>query len=117
MIARGSVVVERTNFEAHPGETMLTLFHRDGPRLLLTHYCVAGNQPRLVASEFSGDARAITFTFLDATNLAARDQGHMDSAVLRFEGPDSFSSSWSWYQAGETRWLEEIRYRRVDAAR
>ncbi len=115
VIARGSVVVERTNFEAHPGETMLTMFHLDGPRLLLTHYCVAGSQPRLVASEFADGGRSVTFSFLDATNLPARDVGHMDQAVLRFEGPDAFSSLWSWYQAGETRWLEEIRYRRLEA--
>ena len=56
VIARGSAVLERSNFEAHPGETMLTLFHRDGPALVLTHYCVAGKQPRLVASEIGADA-------------------------------------------------------------
>jgi len=111
VIARGSAVLERTNFEAHPGETMLTLFHKDGEALVLTHYCVAGNQPRLVASEIEGDA--LHFTFRDATNLAARDQGHMDEARIRLEGADAFSSQWSYYQAGATSWMEEIHYRRL----
>ncbi len=33
-------------------ENMITMFHMDGDRLLMTHYCGAGNQPRmkLVAS-------------------------------------------------------------------
>ncbi len=114
VIARGTVVLERTNFEAHPGETMLTLFHMDGERLLLTHYCVAGNQPRLAASEIAEDR--LHFTFVDATNMPSRDSGHMDEAVFRLEGPDAFSSLWSFYRDGQTSWMEEIRYRRLAAA-
>lgn len=45
-IAGGSTVVE-SSFNAHPDETMLTLFAMDGERLRLTHYCVAKNQPRM----------------------------------------------------------------------
>jgi hypothetical protein len=111
VIARGSALLERTNFEAHPGETMLTLFHKDGSELVLTHYCVAGNQPRLVASEIGeGELR---FTFRDATNLASREHGHMGEALIRLEGSDAFSSQWSFQQAGKTSWMEEIRYRRL----
>lgn len=114
VIARGSALLERTNFEAHPGETMLTLFHKDGAELVLTHYCVAGNQPRLVASELGPDT--LRFTFRDATNLASREQGHMDEALLRLEGPDAFSAQWSYYQAGKPAWMEEIHYRRLGVA-
>jgi hypothetical protein len=110
VIARGSVVLERTNFEAHPGETMLTLFHKDGPELLLTHYCVAGNQPRLVASSIAGDE--LHFTFRDATNLPEVSGGHMGEARFRLEGAEAFSSQWSFKQDGQTSWMEEIRYRR-----
>lgn len=45
VIAGGSAVLE-TSFDAHPGETMATLFYMDGPRLMLTHYCVAKNPRR-----------------------------------------------------------------------
>jgi hypothetical protein len=89
---------------------MLTLFHKDGAELVLTHYCVAGNQPRLQATEIAPDR--LHFTFRDATNLATRDQGHMDEAEFRFEDADAFSSRWSFFQAGKTSWMEEIRYRR-----
>jgi hypothetical protein len=65
VIAGGSAVLE-TSFDAHPGETMATLFYLDGPRLMLTHYCVAKNQPRLMATSFEDDNRTVTFTFVDA---------------------------------------------------
>jgi catechol 2,3-dioxygenase-like lactoylglutathione lyase family enzyme len=113
VIARGSAVLERTNFEAHPGETMLTFFHRDGEALVLTHYCVAGNQPRLVASEIDGGR--FHFTFRDATNLATRDVGHMDEAFFDLGDGETFSSKWSFSQGGKTSWMEEIEYRRVGA--
>ena len=88
------------------------MYHMDGDRLLLTHYCEAGNQPRLVASSIEDGARTVTFTFLDATNLPSRDHGHMDKAILRFLDDDHFSSRWTWYQDGEETWMEEIVYER-----
>lgn len=110
-IAKGSVVVE-TSFDAHPNETMMTMFYLDGTRLLLTHYCVAGSQPRLEATSFEENGNAITFTFLDATNLPSRDRGHMDKAVFRFVDEDHFSAQWTWYQDGKENWMEEIKYER-----
>jgi hypothetical protein len=110
-IARGSALVATSQFEeAHPGETMLTVFHLDGERLMLTHYCVARNQPRLVATAISTDLSTITFTFRDGTNLPSREAGHMDQAVYRIEGKDRYTSRWTWYQDGKERWMEEIRY-------
>lgn len=51
-------------------EDMISLFHMDGPnRLLLTHYCSAGNQPRMQAS-VAPNGKTITFNFVDATNLS-----------------------------------------------
>jgi hypothetical protein len=110
-IAKGSVVVENS-FDAHPNETMMTMFYLDGDRLMLTHYCVARNQPRLEATAFEDEGRTITFTFRDATNLPSRDKGHMDKAVFRFVDDDHFSSQWTWYQDGKENWMEEIKCER-----
>jgi len=107
VIAGGSAILQ-TSFDAHPGESMATLFHLDGDRLMLTHYCIAKNQPRLVATAFDDGGKTVTFTFLDATNLPSRDRGHMDRVVYRFLDDDQYTSQWSWYQDGEERWLEVI---------
>ncbi|MEO8432366.1 MAG: hypothetical protein ABI592_12715, partial [Acidobacteriota bacterium] len=107
MIAGGSALVE-TSFDAHPKETMLTVFHLDGEDLVLTHYCVAKNQPRLRATAFSEDGATVTFTFDGGGNLADRNRGHMDQAVFRFESPRRVSTRWTWYQNGAEQWLEEI---------
>ena len=113
VIAAGSVVVETTEFEAHPGETMMTMYHLDGDRLMLTHYCVAKNQPRLEMASFDEAGKKATFRFRDATNLPTRDKGHMDSAVFQFDDADHFSSRWSFYKNGAEEWMEEIHYQRA----
>lgn len=113
VIAAGSVVVETSRFQAHPDETMMTMYHLDGNTMLLTHYCVAKNQPRLQMSAVEEDGKKITFRFRDGTNLASRNQGHMDSVVYHFEGPDQFTSQWSFYKDGKEEWMEEIHYERI----
>jgi len=111
VIAGGSAVME-TSFDAHPNETMLTLFSMDGERLRLTHYCVARNQPRLQATSIDDGGRSVTFEFVDGGNIASRDQGHMDRAVFRFEDADHVTTRWTWFEGGKERWLEEIRLTR-----
>ncbi|HKY04889.1 MAG TPA: hypothetical protein VJQ56_08365, partial [Blastocatellia bacterium] len=109
---RASAVVG-TSFDAHPNETMMTMFYLDGDRLLLTHYCVARNQPRLAATSFADGGRTITFTFLDSTNLKSRNQGHMDKAIFRFIDENHITSQWTWYQDGKESWMEEIHLERL----
>jgi hypothetical protein len=111
VIAAGSAVVE-TSFDAHPSETMLTVFTMDGDRLRLTHYCVAKNQPRLEATAFGDRGKSVTFTFLDGGNLPSRERGHMDKAIFHFEDADHVTTRWTWYQDGNERWMEEIRLTR-----
>ena len=111
-IAGGSVLME-LSYGAHPNEWMATMYHMDGDKLMLTHYCMAKNQPRLVATEISDDFGKMTFEFKDATNIASRDKGHMDKVVIRLTDPDHFSSRWTWYQDGKENWMEDIEHRRI----
>ncbi len=112
LVAGGSVLVHES-FGAHSNETMFTMFTPDEDRLTLTHYCVAKNQPRLVLSRTSKDGSELEFTFLDAGNLPSRSKGHMDKMRLRSDGPDRFTTRWTWYQDGQESWMEEIVHERV----
>ncbi len=69
----GTALVERENADSMPG--MMTVYHLDGGRLILTHYCMAGNQPRMQASGIDPQTGEIRFQFLDATNLASPGGG------------------------------------------
>jgi hypothetical protein len=115
LIANGSVLAESSQFTDDPTgrNRMATMYQLDGERLLLTHYCEAGNTPRLVATASEGGGRTLVFTFLDGINLPSRDRGHMDKVILRLDDGGHFSSRWTWYQNGKESWLEDIRYERV----
>ncbi len=113
VIANGSVLMEQSWFEAHPGEMMVTMYQLDGSKMTLTHYCVARNQPHLEAGDLSVDGKEIVFHYKSGGNIANRNVGHMDKVKIRFKSPDAFSSQWTWFQAGKEQWLEEFTYRRV----
>ncbi|MGD0309734.1 MAG: hypothetical protein ABSC02_10630 [Acidobacteriota bacterium] len=86
-------------------ETMITMYHLDGDRLMATHYCAAGNQPRMVAAQDAKSPNAFSFQFLDATNMANPDVGHMHSLVVTLLDKDHFTQQWTWKEKGkEDRW-------------
>src|SRR5262245_18832918 len=64
--AAGSAVQE-TIFPGTAHE-MVTLYHRDGPDLVLTHYRAAGNQPRMKADP-KGPANQLRLQFAGGSNL------------------------------------------------
>jgi hypothetical protein len=76
----------------------ITMFHLDGERLLLTHYCDAGNQPRMVAT-ISPDGKTIVFDFLEATNLLSSQHGHMQRVTFTFIDSDHHSEKWEFAMA------------------
>jgi len=86
--------------EIQGNEDMITMFHLDGDRLLLTHYCGAGNQPRMKATA-SPDGKNITFDFVDATNLASPHIGHMHRVIFSFPDADHHTEEWIFLQDGK----------------
>jgi len=80
-------------------DDMITMFHMDGPdKLLVTHYCTAGNQPRMKAAA-SADVKTITFDFLDATNLDPKQPGHMHHLVIAFLDENHHTEEWTFAAA------------------
>jgi hypothetical protein len=82
------------------GEDMITMFHLDGSRLLMTHYCAAGNQPRMVGA-ISPDGKTLTFNFLDATNLDSPQAGHMHHVVFTIVDADHHNEEWDFIKDGK----------------
>lgn len=99
-----------------PESSMLTVFYMDGDRLMLTHYCEAGNEPRMVATSIEDGGRTIHFSFVDAANLASPNAGHMHGAIFTFLDENHHSERWSWYQDGKEQWTETVQSERVNAA-
>ncbi|MGZ4825385.1 MAG: hypothetical protein ACXVZT_12260 [Terriglobales bacterium] len=93
----GNALVHEISVSGRPDHP-LTMFYLDGDRLLLTHYCDAGNRPRMVG-KVSPDGKTLEFDFLD---LAGPNQyGHMHHAVFTFIDANHHIEEWTWMGPGE----------------
>ena len=81
-------------------ENMISMIHLDGDRLLMTHYCGAGNQPRMKAT-LAPDGKSVIFDFIDATNLASADAGHMHHVVFAMPDADHHTEEWTFLDHGK----------------
>jgi len=84
-------------------ENMITMFHMDGDRLLMTHYCGAGNQPRMKV--ISSDAKSVSFEFIDGTNIGPGD-GHMQHVA--FTQPDANHHVEEWIFLDHGKEMKEV---------
>ncbi len=86
----GSAVVE-TLAVGKPYE-MVSVYHRDGTDLVMTHYCAAGNQPRMRAKPMTGNV--LVLDFAGGTNLDPAKDAHIHSVRLEFVSADEVRAEW-----------------------
>jgi hypothetical protein len=98
VISAGSTVMEHM-LPGTPYE-MVTMYHLDGPDLVLTHYCAAGNQPRMKA-EKTDDANKIVFKFAGGSNMDPAKDGHMHDLTWTFTDPDHARAEWTYWDGGK----------------
>jgi hypothetical protein len=95
--AAGSAVVE-TVFPGTAHE-MVTVYHADGPDVVLTHFCMEGNQPRMRARAARGPR--YDFAYDGGTNIDRKRDRHMHSAWLELVGADEIRSEWTEHAEGK----------------
>lgn len=95
----GSTIIETLTPPNEP--EMLSVYHRDGDALVLTHYCSAGNQPRMRAEVPAGDINLLDFKFVDATNLKKATDGHINHMTITFQDKDHITVMWNWRENGK----------------
>jgi len=93
LVSNGTSLME--TMQSGHDTNMITIYHPDGSRIMATHYCAIGNQPRMVASGLSANGRTLAFAFLDAANVTDPDGELMRSLVVTFQDPDHFSQAWT----------------------
>jgi len=96
--AGGSAVLETIM----PGSDheMVTVYTEDGDDLVLTHYCMLHNQPRMKA-ERDGGAKKLVFKFAGAGNLKSDKDPHMHNMTMEILGEDHIKCSWTLYEDGK----------------
>ena len=86
--SRGSIVTEQFGRE-------LSVFYLDGDRLLMTHFCNAGNQPRL-RLRTGAQPGLLDFIMFDITGLHDPGDAHVQEAIYRIIDARTIALSLVW---------------------
>lgn len=93
----GNAMVHEMTGDGRPDDP-ITMLYLDGDRLLLTHYCDAGNRPRMTG-KMSPDGKTVEFDFLDVSG--STQYGHMHHAVFTMIDPNHHTEDWTYMMPGD----------------
>ena len=101
--SRGNALVHEMKEVGKPDDPTrydhpVTMFYVDDGRLLLTHYCDAGNRPRMVART-SPDGKKVEFDFLDVAG--GTQHGHMYHALFTIIDANHHVEDWTYMMPGD----------------
>lgn len=110
-LSSGGSVVQEVYFPDTDHE-MINMITRDGSDIVLVHYCMMGNQPRMKASDkASGNIAA--FKFVSAGNLKSENDMHMHNVTFTFVDANTLKETWVSYKDGKpTGAAEEFVHKR-----
>ena len=104
-VTAGGSAVEETVFPGTEHEMVTLYFVQDG-RLQLTHYCMKGNQPHMLA-EATGNEKELEFR-CDGTGVSSENEGHMHHARIRLADDGRLSTRWQFVEQGKETHLAEF---------
>jgi hypothetical protein len=93
----GNAIVHEATGAGRPDDPV-TMLYLDGDRLLLTHYCDAGNRPRMTGT-MSPDGKTVEFEFLDVAG--STQYGHMHHAVFTVIDANHHTEDWTYMEPGD----------------
>ena len=93
----GNALMHEMKIEGRPDDP-ITMLYMDNDRLTLTHYCDAGNRPRMVAKS-SPDGKTVEFDFVDVAG--STQYGHMHHAIFTFIDANHHIEDWTYMMPGD----------------
>jgi len=110
VVSNGSVVMEQLQ-PAKEAE-MITMYTLDGDRIVVTHYCSAGNQPTMQTGPVSAATGKYDFSFVRVSGTKTPDEGHMAALTLSITDKDHITQKWTFEDHGKSM-VESFSYTRV----
>jgi hypothetical protein len=90
LTSRGNALMHEMTITGIPDDP-ITMLYLDNERLMLTHYCDAGNRPRM-AGKISPDGKTVAFEVRDVSGSMQR--GHMADTVFTLVDANHHLEEW-----------------------
>lgn len=100
LISNGSVVMERLSPDNEPD--MITMYSLEGDRILVTHFCSAGNQPTMQTAPSPAANGKLEFRFVRLAGAKSPDEGHMVSLTLSMPDKNHLDQVWTFDDHGKS---------------
>jgi hypothetical protein len=97
LTAGGTAIIE-TLMPGTPHE-MVSVYHKDGNSVAMTHYCALGNQPHMKLKQ--SDDKNIVFEMDKSQGISSDDEAHMHGLTLTLKDKNTLQQDWVHYQGGK----------------
>lgn len=78
---------------------MVSVYHKDGDSVAMTHYCALGNQPHMKLK--SSDGKTMAFEMDQPVGIQSSDEPHMHAVTLSLKSDDLLEQQWTHYVEGK----------------
>jgi hypothetical protein len=93
----GSAILERL-FAGTPHE-MVSVYYSNGEKVVMTHYCMLGNQPQMALKK--NDGKVILFEMDGTTGIASAQETHMHTLAITLSDPNHIQHEWTLFENGK----------------
>ena len=99
LTANGTALMAETRSANEPA--MITMITVDGDRLIATHYCIAGNQPHMVATAPDDLHKGVAFTLDRVTGMKTADDWHNTGITITLDDSNHMTQMWTYLFKGK----------------
>jgi hypothetical protein len=105
----GSVIMEKMA----PGteHEMINVYHKEGDRLAMTHYCAMGNQPHMMLKK--GDDKMLSFVMEKPLGISSMKEPHMHAVTYTMADKDTLVAEWTSVGSGKKNETAVFKYKRT----
>lgn len=93
----GTAITEKLG-AGTPNE-MISVYHKDGKTLGMTHFCARGNAPQMALKK--SDATSLTFEMTKPLGISSPKESHMHAVTLTTPDADTLKHEWVNYNNGK----------------
>lgn len=97
-LTSGGTALIETLMPGTPHE-MVSVYHKDGKTLSMTHYCALGNQPHMKLKK--SDGKVMTFEMKKPLGISSTKEMHMHAVTLTLVDADTLKQEWLSYDKGK----------------